>query len=146
MTVVVAELEGNASVIPPLVQPDASGKITLTAAEADVFYNYNGFGYWEKPSVYKKQWHFAVPHSGRYRVEAVYTDAGATSRAEFAVDGRSLTAELGAASTEKTVSVGEVELTARPFSTVTVTPPHPFAKGTRLGMDLKGVVLTPAGR
>ena len=143
VTVVVAELDGDASVIPPLVQSDAAGKITLTANEADVFYNYNGRGYYERPTVYKKQWHFAVGRAGRYRIDAVYKEAEKPSRAAFAVDGRSLTADLSAATAAHTAIIGTLELSPKPYSTLTVTPPPPFEKGARLGMDLEQVILTP---
>jgi len=142
VTVVAVELDTNASVIPPLVRPDAAGKITLTAAEADVYYNYNGYGYYEPPTIYKKQWHFEVPSPGHYRVDVIYKDAPAAVRAEFDVDGRHVIGDFGASSGEHTVNIAVLQLVPRPYSTLTITPPHPFPKGTKLGMNIENVVLT----
>jgi alpha-L-fucosidase len=146
VTVVVAELEGDVSVVPPLVQPDASGAITLDASGQEVFYNYNGRGYYEKPTVYKKQWHLALPQPGRYRIDAVYRSAPAKATVTFNIDGRSLNADLAPAAEERRVSIGVLELTPHRYSTLTVTPLPPFAKGTPLGIDLKQVILTPVAK
>jgi len=59
VTVVVAEFDGSLTVVPPSVQADASGILTLEASQATSFYNYNGRGYYDPPTVYKQRWDFA---------------------------------------------------------------------------------------
>ena len=105
----------------PAIASEPSGSVRLTSQQADHFYNYNGRGYYEKPSVYKLEWHFTAK-PGRYAVPQI---AGA----EIAIDGRKATpvTEVGA---------GEVH-------SLTLTPPNPFVKGDRLPESIGQVELKP---
>ncbi len=121
--VVVAEYRGALEVIPPSIAPEADGSVTLAAQQADAFYNYNGRGYYERPSVYKLQWHFTVK-PGKYRIEVKPALAGTSIQ----VDGRSAGAE--------------VQLGPKDYHTLAITPPPPFAKGDRLPGAVELIRLT----
>jgi alpha-L-fucosidase len=127
VTIVVAEYDGPLHVTPPLIQPAPSGVISLTAKQADTFFNYNGRGYFEPPTVYKQQWHFAAPRPGTYKL----TLSPSPTAYALELDGRPI------------ASTGAVELNPRPYHTLTVTPPKPFVKGDRLAPPLQILTLTP---
>lgn len=44
---------------------DEYERVALQCKQADPFYNYNGHGYYERPSVNKLQWNFTPPHPFR---------------------------------------------------------------------------------
>ena len=72
LTVVVVEYEGALNVIPPVRSPDESGRLVLREKDADHFLNYNGYGYYEPPAIYKEQWAVALSRGGKYKVDLVY--------------------------------------------------------------------------
>jgi alpha-L-fucosidase len=121
--VIAAEYDGTLEVIPPAIAPEEGGRVTLTSTQADSFFNYNGHGYYERPSVYKLQWHFTAK-PGAYRI-AVRPAAGI----EVSLDGKPVN--------------GSARLEPRDFHTLAVTPPRPFQKGDRLPAPIESVTLTP---
>lgn len=108
-TVIVAEYDGPFQAAPPNVLKGSTFRVT----DADKFYNYNGEGYYARPTIYKLQWNFAAP-PGRYRV---MLPGGVSAE----VDGRK-------------AAPGTVELTAREWHTLTVTPGGTWKKGAALPM------------
>jgi alpha-L-fucosidase len=126
-TVVVAEFASPVRVIPPTIKPTANGAVTLRLKDADKFYNYNGRGYYAPRTLYKEQWHFQIAKAGKYKLEA---KDGSGRRVEFDIDGTA-------------VQPGDITLPSRTYSTLTITPPKPFAKGTALGAPINEVILTP---
>ncbi|MEO8658844.1 MAG: alpha-L-fucosidase [Bryobacteraceae bacterium] len=125
ITVVVAEFAGPLSVTPPFIKPDAAGAVTLTLADANKFYNYNGQGYYDPATLYKLQWNFHAAKPGTYRV------AGVGPGMEATVDGHAIT------------SAGTVAIHAAKYSTFTVTPPQPFEKGSEIPAPPSQITLTP---
>jgi alpha-L-fucosidase len=124
VTVIVAEYDGPLTVIPPTLQPAANGELTLTSKQADSFYNYNGRGYYERPSVYKMEWHF-TSKPGKYRLAVAPSSTGMV----VTIDGK---------------PAGEqVDLAPGEFHTLAITPPKPFVKGDRLPTAVESVRLTP---
>jgi alpha-L-fucosidase len=67
VSVVVCEFDGPLRIVPELHATARGGRLTLDSARADRFYNYNGDGYYSRPTIYKYQWHFAAP-AGRWRL------------------------------------------------------------------------------
>lgn len=124
VTVIVAEFAGDMTVIPPSVAPGSDGVVTLAGKQADTFYNYNGRGYYERPSIYKLQWHFTA-RPGRYRLDVAPGRKGMAVEIDGAPAG------------------GEASLGQREFHTLTITPPKPFVKGDRLPAAVESVRLIP---
>jgi alpha-L-fucosidase len=127
LTVIVAEFDGTLEVTPPLIPPSSSGTVVLAASQADTFFNYNGRGYYEKPTVYKQQWSFSVTKPGRYRIEV----DPKPSRFVVALDGAN------------TGPISVVRIEQREYHTLVVTVPSPFAKGDRLEPPVRAVTLRP---
>jgi alpha-L-fucosidase len=127
LTVIEAEYDGPLQVTPPLIQPSDSGAVTLLDKDADHFMNYNGYGYYDPPTVYKQKWSFRVQRPGRYAIELDPKPA----QYNINVDGR----DLGA--------VQAVDLDAAEYHTVAITPPVPFAKGDKLSPPVGSVSIAP---
>lgn len=150
LPVVVAELEGTPEVIPPTVKPAPDGRFTLLEKDADHFYNYNGEGYYERPSIYKEQWTLAIAKPASYQATVTYEKPEQTDRElDLLVDHNAVRIKLSTAMPDpgnpaqfkSTVKIGAVS--AAPFTTVKVTPPEPFVKGDRLGVKVISVELSP---
>jgi alpha-L-fucosidase len=120
VTVVVAEYDGALTVSQPVIGGAPGDSLTLMEQHADHFYNYNGQGYYEPPSVYKLQWNFILP-PGQYRVSA------SLSGVAVEVDGRPVAERL--------------QLTEYTSHVLTLTPRKPFVKGDRLPPGAASVTL-----
>jgi alpha-L-fucosidase len=143
VTVVVAEVAGDIDVTPPVIRPDSAGVITLTAAQANTWYNYNGGGYYDPPTAYKRQWDFVIARQGQYRVEIFYNQVQTGANVELIVDRRTIIGQIDRSSGSGSVSIGTVDLTPKDHISLSLTPPRPFAKGTALGLDVDRITLTP---
>jgi alpha-L-fucosidase len=60
LTVVVCEWDGELRIVPELHSQANGGRLALPAANANRFYNYNGNGYYARPTIYKYEWHFSA--------------------------------------------------------------------------------------
>src|SRR5450432_638330 len=142
VTVVVADLDGAPDVTPPVIRPGATGAITLAAAQADTWYNYNGGGYYDPPAVYKRAWHLAVTRKGRYRVEIFYNQVEPGTTIELLVDRRTIVGQIDRSKGSGSVSIGTVELTPKDAIPLRIAP-SPYYRGAALGLDVERIVLTP---
>jgi len=146
VTVIVAEYAAPLHVIPPSVRATASGKIVLDAKDATKEFNYNNRGYYEGPTVYKLRWDFTPARAGKYNVAITYRQNASTGPLEIGIGAQSLPLMLkdGKGATPATLSAGSLTLGMADSLRLSVTPKHPFAKGTKLGVTIDKVVLTPA--
>jgi alpha-L-fucosidase len=144
VTVVVAEVAGGIDVTPPVIRPDSAGVITLTAAQANTWHNYNGGGYYDPPTAYKSQWDFVIARKGPYRVEIFYNQVRPGTNVELVVDRRTIVGQIDRSAGSGSISIGTVDLTPKDHISLSVTPPRPFAKGAALGLDVDRITLTPA--
>jgi alpha-L-fucosidase len=142
VTVVVADLEGAPDVTPPAIRPDAAGAITLTAAQADTWYNYNGGGYYDPPTVYKRAWHLAITRKGRYRVEIFYNQVEPGANIELVVDRRTIVGQIDRSKGSGSVTIGTVDLTPKDAIPLRIAP-SPHDRGAALGLDVDHITLTP---
>ena len=143
VTVVAAEVTGDIAVTPPVIRPDSAGVITLTAAQANTWYNFNGGGYYDPPTPYKRQWDFVIARKGQYQVEILYNQVQTGTNVELVVDRRTIVGQIDRSSGSGSISIGAVDLTPKDHISLSLTPPRPFAKGAALGLDVDRVTLTP---
>jgi alpha-L-fucosidase len=145
VAVVVAEYEGTLNVTPPSIAADASGVFQLDARAATNFYNYNGRGYYERPSIYQQRWDVGPVPSGAYRVEVTYRQNESAAALSVRVAGRELAATLieGRGEQPATTRVGTVTVSAAETIPIVLAPKRPFSKGEKLGVTIERVVLTP---
>ncbi|HVX67635.1 MAG TPA: alpha-L-fucosidase [Bryobacteraceae bacterium] len=144
VTVVAVEFAGALDVAPPSIAPEASGAIVLPAARATRYFNYNGRGYADPPTVYKLRWDFA-PAGKKYRVEITYGKSAAPAPVEVAIGKEKFRIELptAAADAARSVVIGTVQLPAAESMPLIVTPRRPFVKGDKLAAEVDQVTLTP---
>lgn len=150
VTVLVLEYSGKLDVIPSTTKPNRDGIILLDSKKADTFYNYNGYGYEDPPTVYKEQWAIAGTHPGRYKVDIFYRKPAVPTAVDLLVGSQRIAMALHGntptsadASVFKTSTVFEI---AKPsaYQWVEITPPEPFIKGTKLGAEVLRIELSPA--
>jgi alpha-L-fucosidase len=145
LPVIVLPFSGKLEVKQPTISPDTNGGFALTPDAADRFFNYNGRGYEAPPTLYKLRWLLAASR-GTYDVELdVQPDgqaAAGTTKLDLVVNGArtTLTAAASGTSTIKTT----IQLTERASTTsVELTPPEPFVKGTPLAVAVSALRLSP---
>ena len=145
VTVVVAEYDGALSVVPPSIAPDAAGAITLEAKAAFNDFNYNGRGYYDRPTIYKQRWDIGPLRGGQYSVRVTYRRNASTAPLALRVASQQLVVDLkgGDGDEPVTATVGVVSLEATRSVQVVVSPKPPFAKGDTLGVAFDRIVLTP---
>lgn len=115
-----------------------NGRLTLDAAKADHFLNYNGRGYDAPATVYKLQWMVNAP-AGRYAVEIRYTGTTAAAAMDL-VSSLGTTHVLTEAGNGSGTWRGEIPLPGGD-STVEVTPKEPFFKGAALPVKVETIHL-----
>jgi alpha-L-fucosidase len=149
LPVIVAQYGGPLEVQPDTIAPGSGGSIVLKASQADHFMNYNGRGYEAPSTLYKLRWHAAAP-PGTYRIAITYRPLLHGGEAAVMVGNRALaiqvdgTAGGGTSSGLNSATLPDnVEIKPADYTTIEVTPPQPFFKGTPLGIDIEQITLTP---
>jgi alpha-L-fucosidase len=72
LPVAVVDFKGPLQVLFATTKPNDRDVITLLPDDCEKFYNLNGEGYYDPPTIQRELWHFAVNRPGRYRVELNY--------------------------------------------------------------------------
>lgn len=142
MPVVAIPLRGALHVRPDAVAPGADGHVHLSAAQAEHFLNYNGYGYDDPPSLYKLRWH-AQAGTGDYMLIVHYRDAHAPAKLDVWVDGHPRTLALPDGEGTASLHVNR-DTHAFPYAMqLELTPVAPFHKGDRLPATVEAVELVP---
>ena len=140
MPVVAIPFEGTLHVRPTAVAPGTDGHVRLLAAHAERFFNYNGYGYEDPPTIYKLRWYAGVG-AGDYTLTVHYRDAGASAQMDVWVDGHHRMLALRAGKGTARLQVRR-DLGAQPYAMrVELTPVAPFHKGDRLPATIDAVEL-----
>lgn len=142
LPVIAIPLRGTLSVKQPAFSPDAQGAFSFTAKQADHFFNYNGYGYEDPATLYKLRWNLAAK-PGKYRLVVEHAALDKTTHAEVVIDGHRTPLDLKPSETSTTIAVS---LTGNHTNTsLEITPPEPFYKGTKLegGITAVQLILQP---
>jgi len=148
VTVVVLEYSGKLNVIPSTTKPNRDGIISLDSKKADTFYNYNGYGYEDPPTIYKEQWAIAGTPPGRYKADIFYRKPPVSSSVDLLVGPQRIAIALDGSTTStdasvyKTSAVFEI-VEPSDYQWVKLTPPEPFVKGTKLAAEILRIELSP---
>jgi alpha-L-fucosidase len=141
LSVVVAEYQGRLSVIPPVRTPDENGRLVLLEKDADHYLAYNGYGYYDRPAIYKEQWALAIRRPGKYQVEVIYKNSGAERKLDLVAGGRRFPVALPTSENGQ-VKAAVITLPASEYLPLKITPPEPFFKGEKLGVKIDRLELT----
>ena len=144
LPVIVASFAGELKVHPAAITPEPNGRFVLGADKADHFVNYNGYGYEAPSTLYKLRWHVAST-PGSYRVALRYKPSQTPTSVDLVVNGRRQPLQLASSSTstEATAVLDHIHIENRAVTSIEITPPEPFYKGTKLTDGILGLELTP---
>ena len=144
LPVIVASFAGELKVRPTAIAPESDGHFVLGADKADHFVNYNGYGYEAPSTLYKLRWHVAST-PGSYRVALRYKPSQAPASVDLVVNGRRQPLHLASTSTsaEATAVLDHIHIENGAVTSIEVTPPEPFYKGTKLPDGILSLELTP---
>ncbi len=149
LPVIVVELAEPLLVQPDSIAPQPDGSIVLKASQADHFMNYNGRGYEAPATLYKLRWKVAAK-AGNYRIAITYRARQQAAQLCVVVDGTPILTGMNARG--KTDAPGGSQVSELPdkiriaggsHSTIEITPPQPFFKGTPIQADIEQVTLSP---
>ena len=143
--VIAIPIAGKLSVRQPAFPPAADGTFTLTAKEADHFYNYNGYGYEDPPTLYKLRWNLAAK-PGFYTITLHHAALAKPTVVELVLGPTNSNVtrtrvKLAPGQTTTTLSVAIPAGNAE--TQIELTPPEPFYKGTKLAGEIGSIHLTP---
>jgi alpha-L-fucosidase len=140
LPVVVTEFDGEINVVQPAVAPGPQNSIILTPETADRFYNTNGEGYYDSPTLRKERWHFAVTQPGTYRIQVSYRPGKFARLLDVNLGGRVYKANLHGNDSGPT-SIGTIQLAPSKDMTLTVSPASPAERGACLDVELDRISL-----
>ena len=149
LPVIVVKFEEPLLVQPDTIGPQSDGRIVLKASQADHFMNFNGRGYEAPATVYKLRWNIAAK-AGNYRIALTYRPKPEAATLCLMVNGKAMVTKVSAQD-HADVSAGSqvleltdsIRIADESYSTVEITPPQPFFKGTPLAVDVEQLTLTP---
>jgi alpha-L-fucosidase len=144
MPVVSLEMAGDITVEEPLTATDTKGTITLLSERADHFYNNNGEGYYDPPTLRKLRWSFAVVRGGTYQIELTYRPGSFSRRVDVLIEGQVLRASVQG-DRKVPVVIYTVPLKTASLATLTVEPGAPRERGAPLGFEPTAIKLTRIG-
>jgi alpha-L-fucosidase len=140
LPVIAIPLRGTLTVKQPAFSPDTQGAFSLTVKQADRFFNYNGYGYEDPATLYKLRWNLAAK-PGKYRLVVEHAALDKTTHAEVVIDGHRTPLDLKPSETSTTIAVSLTG--SRTDTSLEITPPEPFYKGTKLEGGITAVQLIP---
>jgi alpha-L-fucosidase len=141
--VIVTEFDGEIKVLQAAVAPGPENSIVLMPETADRFYNTNGEGYYDSPTLRKELWHFAVSRPGTYWIQVSYRPGKFARLLEINVGGRVYKANLHG-NDPGPASIGTIQLGLSRDMTLTVGPASPADRGASLDVELDRISLVPS--
>jgi alpha-L-fucosidase len=142
LPVVALTFEGDLKVQPTVIEADANGAITLTPKAAEKFFNNNGEGYWDPPTLRGEKWHFAVKRAGSYKVEIAFNPGPVSRLIDIQIDGQLLKANLYGKEPQS-ATAGPIDLPSSSDVTLSVSPASPALRGAKLDLEITKISLNP---
>jgi alpha-L-fucosidase len=132
LPVIAVPFTGKLVVRPPSISANSDGGFLLTPEQADHFQNYNGYGYEDPPTLYKLRW-IVNAKAGSYKLILDIAGDLREPRPDVVVDGKRI-AQGVAAMSKDGVSISQPIHIANEsgLTSIEITPPEPFIKGTPL--------------
>ncbi len=142
LPVIAARFEGKLEVVPRAIQPGADDIIHLTSTSADRFYNENGEGYYDSPTLRREQWHFAVKRAGRYKVTITYKPGRFARLLDVQIGNQIVRANLYGTDKQAVVSDG-IALAASEDVLLSLAPAAPRERGAKIDFEIDQVSVAP---
>lgn len=145
LPVIVLPFTGELRVQTKAIEADASSGFVLDPKQADHFYNYNGYGYEDPPTLYKLRWNLAA-RPGAYKLDLHYTGLDKPAKLTVFVNGRHQAVELSGSADGTQTAMVNIAGKAGSDTTLEITPEAPFYKGTKLPVKITEADLVPSGK
>jgi hypothetical protein len=142
LPVVAVKLEGKLQVIPTDIHPGADNTIRLTSAAADRFYNENGEGYYDPPTLRREQWHFALKKAGSFKVTITYKPGHFARALDVQIGNQTIRTNLYGTEEQAVVSE-DLALTASEDILLSLAPAAPRERGAKIDFEIDQVSLSP---
>jgi alpha-L-fucosidase len=144
LPVAAVQFEGPLNVIPPAIQPAADNTIQLLPGTADLFYNDNGEGYYDPPTLRREQWHFAIKQPGKYKVTISYKPGHFSRLLDMQIGTQLIKASFYSDEKVPVVDAGTLNLPASEAMLLSLSPAAPRERGAKIDFDIERVMLTPS--
>jgi alpha-L-fucosidase len=138
--VIAVDVAGPLRVEQPAVHGGPDHAIELTQKDAELFYNANGEGYYDPPTVRKEQWHLATDRPGRYEIQLLHKPGAFARVLDINIGGQTIKADVYG-DDRGPVIAGSVFLKRSDDMILTVTPGSPAERAAPLGVTLDRVSL-----
>ncbi len=146
LPVIAVNFDGELKVQPAVSEPDANGgTIHLTPTDAEKFFNNNGEGYYDPPTLRSETWHFAVKRAGAYKIEVDYRPGPFSRVIDIDVDGKSIKANLYGKEGHL-ATAGPIDLQPSRNVTLKIAPGSPAVRGAKLDLEVTSISITYTGR
>jgi len=140
LPVIAVRFDGELKVQPAVSEPDESGTIRIVPADAEKFFNSNGEGYYDPPTLRSEQWHFAVKRAGAYKIEVEYKPGPFSRMIDIDVDGKLTKANLYGKEA-RLASAGPIELQPSGNVMLKIAPGSPAQRGAKLELEITRISL-----
>jgi alpha-L-fucosidase len=140
LPVIAVQFDGELKVQPAVREPDESGTIRLEPADAEKFFNSNGEGYYDLPTLRSEQWHFAVRRAGTYKIEVEYQPGPFSRVIDIDLNGKLIMANLYGKEA-RLASAGPIELQPSRNLMLKISPGSPALRGAKLDLEITRVSL-----
>lgn len=145
LPVIDARVEGDLKVQPAVTQPDKSDTIQLVPAEAEKFFNNNGEGYYDPPTLRREKWHFAVKRAGKYKIDVTYKPGPFSRVIDIELGNKLVKANLYGTEAQS-ATTAPIDLQPSNNVTLSIAPGSPAVRGAKLDLEITKVSITYAGR
>ncbi|MGC2162125.1 MAG: alpha-L-fucosidase [Silvibacterium sp.] len=144
LPVIAIPIQEKLTVHQPAFTPNASGAFILTAKQADQFFNYNGYGYEDPPTLYKLRWNLAAK-PGKYTLTLEHAAITQPTKLELVLNPEKpgtyrtlITLHPSQTTTTLTITIPATHSNTQ----LELTPPEPFYKGIKLAVSITSIQLT----
>lgn len=138
LPVIVIPFKGELHMKAKAISASADGSFVLDEKAADHFYNYNGYGYEDPPTLYKLRWTLAAK-AGKYRLKLHATEIEDTAAITLFAGRTPHALDLSKSDAADIL----IPISSNGETVLEITPKAPFYKGTRLPAKISGVDLLP---
>jgi alpha-L-fucosidase len=140
LPVIAVKFDGQLNVQPVAVKPDQNDVIRLMPEDAERFFNSNGEGYYDPPTLRGEKWHAAVKRAGFYDVQVNHKPGPFSRIVDIQIGNKVVKASLYGTESQSMVA-GTVSLEPSSNVTVSIAPGSPAERGAKLDLEITSVVL-----
>lgn len=124
----------------PVLEPQSDGTLVLQKDQAEHFFNLNGEGYYDAPTLRKQKWAFSVAQPGKYQLQLEIAPSRLSRVLDVDVNGKTFPVLVYGRS-RRPATIGEVELSTDKDMVLSIERGKPAERGDVLDPDIQQVIL-----